>query len=370
MKKLSYLFKNLVLVTLPSLLLLFLLLELIFRFLIPASAFPVGYFEEETAIFKFNSNPQTGTFTAGKFAQQRGNWTINNHGWNSPINYDDRSSDDRKRIAVIGDSYVEAIQVDSDKTFTSILQDSLQAVADVYAFGKSGAPFSQYLYLSRYLNERYNPDVFVFTLIHNDFAESIYTDNPNQRVWMTLDLSDTTDIQEVMPQDDPFTLENNTWKKLLVKSAFVRYLYYNLRAYELVVNWRTKQATYNANVEVDELKAARGEVKLAIDYICQQLQKELVEQGKEVVFVMTASLQDIHANRTLDESNIWFLHEMMAAASAKYNISYVDLSYPLQRDFKENNLPFHSPYDGHWNEYGHQKVAAILYPYLNIKLAQ
>ncbi len=44
----------------------------------------------------------------------------------------------------------------------------------MYRFGVSGAPLSQYLHMMRYVYEKFDPDVAIVTLIHNEFDDSLY----------------------------------------------------------------------------------------------------------------------------------------------------------------------------------------------------
>ena len=78
--------RNILLVTLPSLLAMFLILELTFRFIIPASQFPYYYYDQNDRILRFATTEQReGVFTIGYLAQQRARWRINNAGWIVPL---------------------------------------------------------------------------------------------------------------------------------------------------------------------------------------------------------------------------------------------------------------------------------------------
>ncbi len=79
----------------------------------------------------------------------------------------------KTRIAVIGDSFVEARQVRYDDSMAEKLERLLgEEEFEVYRFGISGASLSQYLHLLRQEVARYSPDVVVVVLIHNDFTDS------------------------------------------------------------------------------------------------------------------------------------------------------------------------------------------------------
>ena len=109
----------------------------------------------------------------GPLGRNAARWKINNHGWNSDIDYDYVSKDTNlHRIAVIGDSYVEALNVNPDENFIAYLR-SLSNSDEVYSFGIGGSPFSQYLHFARYADMMYDPDLFIILLTKNDFDESL-----------------------------------------------------------------------------------------------------------------------------------------------------------------------------------------------------
>jgi hypothetical protein len=87
------------LLSVPALLLVGALLEGFFRFVVPASELPHVYFDRDSGILRYDTMGQrTGTFTTGKYAQQRGRWRIN-----SPIDYRrPRSERSKPLLAIIG----------------------------------------------------------------------------------------------------------------------------------------------------------------------------------------------------------------------------------------------------------------------------
>ena len=153
--------KQLAAITLPTLVVLFLLLEVVFRFVIPASNPPLGYFDDDTLMMRLDPASPEGLNTIGAFARQPAKWRVNSYGWNSPIDYAEARTPGKKRIAVIGDSYIEALQVDIDQSYPALLHQRLAGSAEVFAFGRSGASLSQYLHMSRYAAKTFDPDVLV-----------------------------------------------------------------------------------------------------------------------------------------------------------------------------------------------------------------
>ena len=155
-----------------SLLVFFLVCELVvFRFVLPATDMPENAFAE--GVIRY-APEQTGVYRIGDEIEAP--YRINEDGWNSGISdYREERSPGVGRIAVIGDSYVEAFVVPFDASFAELTQKGLGArdcPVEVYRFGISGAPFSQYLHVLQREALDFRPDWVVVSLIHNDFTES------------------------------------------------------------------------------------------------------------------------------------------------------------------------------------------------------
>ena len=76
---------------------------------------------------------------------------FNNFGFVSDFDYDPDATS--PLLAVIGDSYVEALMVPFRETCAGRLRTHLEARSRVYAFGMSGAPLSQYLAFAEYARD-------------------------------------------------------------------------------------------------------------------------------------------------------------------------------------------------------------------------
>ncbi|HMC83304.1 MAG TPA: hypothetical protein VKL61_08745, partial [Candidatus Polarisedimenticolia bacterium] len=168
------LLKNLFLLTLPGLIFTLLLLELFFRFVVPACEMPSVYFDPTDRILRYDTRGRKeGIATLGKWGEGRARWRINNYGWNSEIDYAPAEGPHRPLLALIGDSYIDALQVDVADNIAAQTRRALGGGYQIYSFGIGGAPLSQYLLMSRYVRRHFNPSVMVFNVVHNDFDESL-----------------------------------------------------------------------------------------------------------------------------------------------------------------------------------------------------
>lgn len=353
--------KNILLVTVPSIIVLLLLLELVFRFAIPATDPPMGHFDEEERIYAFSNAREDGQITIGRFAGIKSRWHINNMNWNYPIDYDPANG--KKLIAVIGDSYIEAFQVDTDAKYPYLLREMVQPDYEVYAFGKSGASLSQYLHMSRYVNRHFNPEILIFNIVHNDFDESIRNLYSNRDHFMQVTIDEDGSITETVPRPNYAFPQYTAWKRIAYKSAIFRYLDLNLNLRQ----WRRAIAgiddkQFEANVQPEEIKRHQDLVYKVTEYLVSTIREE--NRDRRVIFIFDAPKRTIY-NNLLHESNVVWLHEMMNEICSAQDVEYIDLIPLMEEDFRTKGIKFNSELDGHWNEYGHEFVTQVLYDYLS-----
>ena len=207
-----------VFVTLPVLLLLALLLEIFARLALHPSDIPQVYFDNGLGIMY--ESGQKGTYVKGGVKEINAKYSINNSGWNSPHDYKEEKNIDTKRVAVIGDSFIEAFQVDFDKSFPYLVENKLKG-AEFYTFGHSGSSLAQYIQYLKYAKGNFNPDFFVINLVDNDFEESFWgygrVDN-----WSVIREGNV--FKWILPQKP----KNLAVKRILGRFALVRYLTINL----------------------------------------------------------------------------------------------------------------------------------------------
>ena len=96
---------------------------------------------------------------------------MNNAGYVNDQDYD--AADPRPLLAVVGNSYVEAVMVPYAETLQGRLAAVVAPRARVYSYGASGAPLSQYLIWAREARERWKASALIIVVVGNDFDESL-----------------------------------------------------------------------------------------------------------------------------------------------------------------------------------------------------
>ena len=284
------------------------------------------------------------------------NLRLVNHGWvnNAGMVNDQeyRRADSLPLLAVIGDSFIEALMVPYPQTLQGRLAARLRGRIRVYSFGASGAPMSQYLVWAREAVEKYGAEALVINIVGNDFDESheaykrdfpgFWTYKPGPGGALVLTLND-------------FHAEK--FRNLIKHSALARYLLVDAHL-KSVFSRRTrhysvaKEVRYAGNTEAD-MDSAR----LAASYA-----------------VISAFLRDLPPITGLPPSRVLFTVDgfRYPEAAAKGRGTYFDLMRKAFQDsaaargyevidmdtlffahFRLHHQPFQDSRDLHWNSLAH-----------------
>lgn len=94
---------------------------------------------------------------------------INSHGYRGPERSYDRDAT-RRRVVVLGDSFVWGFGVEEEETFTTLLEREAAGALEVINLGVSGYSSDQELLVYRQTARRYDPDTVVLVVASNDVA--------------------------------------------------------------------------------------------------------------------------------------------------------------------------------------------------------
>ena len=331
--------RKLLVITLPTLLGCFVIAELVFRFLIPAAEMPRAILDRGVMRFDIRG-PRSGLFTVGPLNEGRGRWRINNDGWNSAIDYS--RDPGRPLIAVIGDSFVEAIHVDADRNFAALLRQRLRGKAEVYAFGFSGTPLSGYLQLVRYVRREYRPDIIVINVVHNDFAESVRSIQPRPTFLQFDHRGD--EVFEVPPAG----YRSSAVRRLLSHSAVVRYVVINCKLSRNVARLRR-----TGESEASRLLRQRAKIEPVVEAIFTRLRAENPQTS--ILIMMDGPRQRMYADAR-SQAQLRWLPALMSRLSKAHGFEFIDLE-PRLRSCTRSGQAVSFETDYHWNHAGHTIAA-------------
>jgi hypothetical protein len=275
----------------------------------------------------------------------------NNYGYVSDVDY---SKNGRPTLAVIGDSYVEALQVAQERSLSGILENS--DIGGIYNIAISGSALSQYVAFVKLAESEFNPKAFVIVVVGNDFDESLCSvrPQPGHHCYERLD----GDLQLVLRESYPFS----GIRRVAKHSALMRYLVFNLK-----VNWR-KLATV-AHILGDEVNDVRyaGNTEFSKSFPVEQESLAVVDQffedlsliigSKPVLFIVDANRESVYKGASIDNSFFARMRNYFITRAHNHNHEVIDM-YPIFLDhYAVHRTKFEFPTDWHWNELAYRLAA-------------
>ena len=361
-----------------SLLVLLLASELFFRFVSPAPDLPAP--ADIDGVLRHRPG-QRGVYWSAPFGLQdtgedvRAPFSINAQGWNSARPDYPAARTSALRIAVVGDSYVEALQVPPQASLAEGLERELAGqpgglpgglpggpgAVEVFRYGMSGAPLSQYLHMARRAALPARPDVLVVLLIHNDFDESwrevpgMYTQS-----FLRLNLGQDGSVHELAPRPYRQGLASRlrnwsaTWRTL----AYGRQVRFDTLRRILLP--QAKAPLNQANIDISDLAGIEDLDRRATRYLFGRLQDESARAGARLLLVMDGvrGLIETGAPQAEDYgAGALRLNRMAGQEAERLGIPLLDLHPVFAADFRANHQPFAFRTDGHWNRHAHALAA-------------
>lgn len=340
----------------------------VFRLILAASDIPKIEFVD--GVVKYVPNQSGVTRIASEIVAS---WQINADGWNSRYeDYEEERSPDTFRIAIIGDSYVDAQTVGYQESLAEQLEDMLGRVpVEVYRFGLSGSPMSQYLHVLRNDVLRYQPDLVVVNLVQNDFTESYrYEQGVYASSFLKLTVEDGVVVDEVAPE----RYERSWYSGIREGSATWRYLRYNRGVRFQFLRDRILGEEPERERDVDggraRPQARRAADEAVTEYVFAKLKELTSEHDAELLLVMDGDRNDIYRayeNGLSSETETSELNAMAARVADTNDIHFIDMHPVFDQAFRERQEKFNFESDYHWNSRGHQVAAETIWRYIQDK---
>ena len=332
-------------------------LEVLFRFLPVAGGHyidpPVN---ENNPVIRFSPKNDTIIWSLGWNFYHVAKKRINNEGFFN--NEDYVENPDNPVIAVIGDSYVEALQVDNEETFFGILQSEVKDFS-FYSFSASGSQLPTYLAYTKY-SLKYKPKKFVFVIVDNDFDESFYPFRSKVAFWY-FSYNGGLYLASYDPSKHIIKRLRNFLRR---SSALLRYLYFNAGLPYTIRKLQSLTDRFMAkdnNTYNDKFRIVRG--KQAIDLFFKYLPQYTHHiDPKNIIFIIDAPRYYIYKNDPEGAKKSYFgiMRDYFMSKAKEGGYTVIDMMPVFFEHYKKHHKRFEFPTDGHWNELGHKLVAMEL----------
>ena len=308
------------------------------------------------------------------------------------------------RIALLGDSYCEALQVPMEQTFWWLLQQKLEGCqqfagkhVEIINFGVSGYGTAQELITLRRQVWQYSPDIVVLLMTTNN------------------DISDNVRALKKTDQIPYFVYQDN---HLVEDDAFRNSAYFKWRGFSAVGRWfrdhlRLVQLGYEAQLliktRLDERRtrqqspapastpvAAPAENQAGTEITVEnmiylgprdavwteawrvsealiiQIQQEVNAKGAKFLLVVGSNPIQVHPDAAVRQrfksylgvDTLFYPNQRLAQLANHEQIDFLDLAAPLEQYADQTKVFLHGfgkdIGNGHWNADGHREAAELI----------
>ena len=276
------------------------------------------------------------------------------------------------RIAVVGDSYVEAIQVESEKTFISLAESKLNESGlgrvEMMNFGQSGFTQTHELIVLKEAVLRFDPDMVIVLFVPSNDIQDISreTTGPIHSPFLVLDENDELVIDTSFNQSTSYKIKSFV-NPLKQNSAIISLL---IERYNLYKGMKALKAAGRQQGLSKYLSLSTGNPDPAFlkNYglgkrAMESMIAASVEKSAEFMLIVINSadtyiLEVEERYLKIDPSfNHAFFEDDLGAFAKANNVHFLGLQRIFREDYERNRERLHW---GHWNYRGHEVVAEAL----------
>jgi hypothetical protein len=335
------------------------LLEVVLRFFPVAWAPPVQPPTADNPIQRYAPNtPYTWSLGWDFYAVVHGQ--SNAQGFIANYDYDAKAT--APLVAVVGDSFVEALQVPFSESLTGRLQTAMGERGRAYAFAQSGSPLSQYIAYIEHAAATYRPQKVVVVVVENDFDESVYAHRKRDGIYHLYPQPGGGFDFKLTPLPEPSLLE-----RILRHSALALYLVRNVGVSNLTQWFSPKpaQAAEASNRDVkttdtpDPARIAEGEQVIA--WFLTVLPKAAALAPTDIVIAVDAirpMFDDSTALTTAHGSYFGQLRTSLIRDAKAQGFQVIDLDMVFRAAYRVDRIPLEFRTDRHWNSHAHAVAAS------------
>lgn len=322
------------------------LLEFIFRILPVSDSIIMLPINEENPVIRREANRDF-TWSIGKDFSVVVTKHSNNYGF---LNDQDYIKDETSPLmAIIGDSYVQANQVENSLTMHGLLAKQVGERGRVYSFGADRSQLSTYLAYAEYTRDEFKPDSMVFIVVSNDFDESLYkyTQEPGFHYFFETD--DGLELRKV-------DYEPSLTIRLARKSALLRYMHINAHVnLRRLLNPTYRYVDETTPGVVPEKRVLDS--KKVVDEFFLQLPVRSNLTPEDILFVVDGQRLVIYDGREPGGGLFGIMREYFITKAVEEGYEVIDMQPIFLKQYKENGVKFNFEQDYHWNALGHRLVA-------------
>lgn len=296
------------------------------------------------------------------------------------------------RIAVLGDSYIEALQVDLDKTFPALLEQHLNACdafdgkkVEVLNFGVSSYGTAQELLTFRHFAAKFAPDLVIASVFTgNDIRNNSRELEPDKlRPFFVLDGGALVE-DGTFAESAEFKRRTNRLRTVLDGLRVLRVVQAGYFVKDLAQSPAPRQPAPRAGAGMFEsgldnivfaapAAPAWRDAWALTERLLARLNEEVRASGARLEVLTLSSGVQVHPDpsvrreflTSIGTGDAFFPDRQIESMASHLNIESIILAPEMQKMAERDNTFFHGFPNtrmgtGHWNEAGHRAAADIV----------
>jgi hypothetical protein len=297
------------------------------------------------------------------------------------------------RIAILGDSYAEASQVDADETFWSVMERELSQceslsgkTVETINFGVSGFGTAQELLTLRHRAWRYDPDMVLVAFVSNDVRNNSrqLQGDPSRPYFL--------EERDGLVLDDSFLTDATFERRVLENRSLRVWLRNRLRIVQLA--YAAKDALHVRRKKHGILSDRDGvfgppanedlEVAWRVtEALLLMIAQETWQRGADFLLAVVSESRQVHPDpdvrRRIAEqigiTDYFYFEDRLQDFAKKVGIESIGLGRILRAEAEDRAKCHHGfdnayPCYGHWNQLGHEVAGVHISRSICSKLAR
>ncbi|ULA62005.1 MAG: hypothetical protein LZF60_380217 [Nitrospira sp.] len=263
-------------------------------------------------------------------------------------------------LALIGDSYVEALMVPFRDSVAGRLSARSTPAERIYSFGTSSSALSNYLAYADYAAKTFHPQAMIFLIIGNDFDESLvkYKNEPGHS-YFAEDGQGPLALRRI-------DYHPSLWRRIIRASALVRYVTLNTDLLNVVLKWQhlpfgrpsnTLAFVGNTGAQANPLRIA--DAQRAVDTFLTRVTEAAGLPPDRILFAVDGMRPHIYNAVTWQlaaGSYFDIMRQYFMTHARQGGFEVLDLQPRFAEHFSQHHRPLEFATDNHWNSLGHEVV--------------
>jgi len=280
----------------------------------------------------------------------------NNYGFINNLDYE--PSDETPLVAVVGDSFVEALMVPWGQTIQGDLSQQLEGRMRVYSFARSGAPLSQYVAYAEWASREFRPQKLVVVVVSNDYDESLIW-NKSAEGFHYYDQAADESLELLRVDYEPGLMVN-----IVSRSHLLMYLLTNVRVLNMPQQLRHRFLS-NKGDFVGQTGALADADRVAdsmraVDAALIDFPRRTGMVPGDICFVVDGLRPNLYSASALNAaqgSYAQIMRDYFMKNARAQGYSVVDMQPVFMSDYDRYGELLEPECDGHWNARAHGLAA-------------